>query len=315
MVIPHLYSVATGLPERVDLRTVPVLGTAFFGEEPFRLSRVTLSNDGLRGTELNAHDLDQVRTRFRLAAARDCLHETNRLRRPHTRRLAGFGWLLVPCLGAALSPDTLDGYAAVRKMDLTFNAEGRSSPCRSAKATVCGKASAPPVWTRSHTAAPSASPRRQAQFDLLLVGTCTRDIDQPCANLDSARASHANAEAAFALKEASPRRRSCCRPSALLSISIEYSEGAAMATEQLLLRLPDDLVRRFKRSVPSRRRSAFVQQLLEQALPPVQGDDDPLYQAALAVERDARLTDEMAEWEAATVNDGLAAAPSRKRRR
>jgi hypothetical protein len=88
-----------------------------------------------------------------------------------------------------------------------------------------------------------------------------------------------------------------------------------MATEQLLLRLPDDLVRRFKRSVPSRRRSAFVQQLIEQALPPVQGDDDPLYQAALAVERDERLAGEMAEWEAATVGDGLTAAPPRKRHR
>jgi hypothetical protein len=87
-----------------------------------------------------------------------------------------------------------------------------------------------------------------------------------------------------------------------------------MATEQLLLRLPDDLVRRFKRSVPSRRRSAFVQQLLEQALPPVHGDDDPLYQAALAVERDGRLASEMAEWETATVVDGLADARSRKRR-
>ena len=88
-----------------------------------------------------------------------------------------------------------------------------------------------------------------------------------------------------------------------------------MPTQQLLLRLPDDLVWRFKRSVPSRRRSAFVQQLLEQALPPVQGDDDPLDQAALAVERDARLAGEMAEWEAATVSDVLAAAPSRRRRR
>ena len=88
-----------------------------------------------------------------------------------------------------------------------------------------------------------------------------------------------------------------------------------MPTEQLLLRLPDDLVRRFKRSIPSRRRSAFVQQLLEQALPPDQGDDDPLYQAALAVERDMRLAGEMAEWEAATIGDGLTVAPPRKRRR
>jgi hypothetical protein len=87
-----------------------------------------------------------------------------------------------------------------------------------------------------------------------------------------------------------------------------------MATEQLLLRLPGDLVRRFKRSVPCRRRSAFVQQLLEQALPLMQGDDDPLYQATLAVARDVHLADEMAEWEAATVGDGLIAAPTRRAR-
>ena len=88
-----------------------------------------------------------------------------------------------------------------------------------------------------------------------------------------------------------------------------------MPTEQLLLRLPDDLVRRFKRSVPSRRRSAFVQQLLEQALRSVQGDNDPLYQVALAVEQDARLTAEMAEWQAATVADGLHPALPRAQRR
>ena len=34
------------------------------------------------------------------------------------------------------------------------------------------------------------------------------------------------------------------------------------------------------------------------------GDDDPLYQAALAVERDEALASEMAEWEAATIDDG-----------
>jgi hypothetical protein len=92
-------------------------------------------------------------------------------------------------------------------------------------------------------------------------------------------------------------------------------ESRAMPTEQLLLHLPDDLVRRFKRSIPSRRRSAFVQQLLEQALPPDRGDDDPLYQAALVVEQDLRRVGEMAEWEAATIGDGLPVAPSRKRRR
>ena len=84
-----------------------------------------------------------------------------------------------------------------------------------------------------------------------------------------------------------------------------------MATQQLLVRLPEELARRLKRRVPARQRSLFVQRLLEQALSPDEGDDDPLYnddplyQAALAVERDERLAAEMAEWDA-TTGDGLA---------
>lgn len=75
-----------------------------------------------------------------------------------------------------------------------------------------------------------------------------------------------------------------------------------MATQQILLRLPEELVQRLRRSVPARGRSAFIQRLLEQALPA--DDDDPLNQAALAVERDTRLADEMAEWDI-TVSDGV----------
>jgi hypothetical protein len=89
--------------------------------------------------------------------------------------------------------------------------------------------------------------------------------------------------------------------------------NATMATEQLLLRLPDDLVRRFKQIVPARERSAFVRQLLEQALPSADSDSDPLYLAALAVEQDTSLGDEMAEWEAGTIGDGLAETPTFKR--
>jgi len=45
---------------------------------------------------------------------------------------------------------------------------------------------------------------------------------------------------------------------------------------------------------------------LEESLPADDGgDDDPLYQAALAVEKDEELASEMAEWETATVDDGL----------
>lgn len=77
-----------------------------------------------------------------------------------------------------------------------------------------------------------------------------------------------------------------------------------MPTRQLLVRLPEELARRLKRRVPARSRSAFVQRLLEQALPPDEGDDDPLYRLALAVEQDEQLAAEMAEWDS-TAGDGL----------
>ena len=73
--------------------------------------------------------------------------------------------------------------------------------------------------------------------------------------------------------------------------------------QQILLRLPEELVQRLKQRVPARGRSAFVQRLIEQALPPAD-EDDPLYQAAVAVERDEVLAAEMAEWDG-TVGDGL----------
>lgn len=86
-----------------------------------------------------------------------------------------------------------------------------------------------------------------------------------------------------------------------------------MATQQLLVRLPEELARRLKRQVPARGRSAFVQRLLEQALAPEGGEDDPLYQAALEVEQDEQLAAEMAEWDG-TVADGLKTdAPTARR--
>lgn len=71
---------------------------------------------------------------------------------------------------------------------------------------------------------------------------------------------------------------------------------------QVLLRLPDDLAARFRQAVPARERSAYVQKLLEEALPPE--DDDWLYQVALEVEADEALRAEMAEWDVAS-GDGL----------
>jgi hypothetical protein len=80
-----------------------------------------------------------------------------------------------------------------------------------------------------------------------------------------------------------------------------------MGTQQLLLHLPDELVRRLKRAVAPRQRSKFIQDLLEQALPP-DGvvEADPLYLAAVEVEKDEALAAEMAGWEPATLSDGVA---------
>lgn len=79
-----------------------------------------------------------------------------------------------------------------------------------------------------------------------------------------------------------------------------------MSTTQVLIHLPDQLVRRCKRHISLRQRSRFIQRLLEDALPPeVGGDDNPLYQAALALEKEDELASEIAEWEAATIEDGL----------
>jgi hypothetical protein len=80
-----------------------------------------------------------------------------------------------------------------------------------------------------------------------------------------------------------------------------------MATQQLLLHLPDELVRRLKRAVAPRQRSRFIQDLLEQALPPdAVAAADPLYLAALEVEKDEALAAEMAGWEPGTLSDGVA---------
>jgi hypothetical protein len=84
-------------------------------------------------------------------------------------------------------------------------------------------------------------------------------------------------------------------------------------SEQLLVRLPEGLLRRFKRAVAPRQRSKFIAQLLEEALPPDEVDDrDPLYRVALAVERDEALAAEMAEWETATIGGGLAPDPAER---
>jgi len=83
-------------------------------------------------------------------------------------------------------------------------------------------------------------------------------------------------------------------------------------TTQLLIRLPDALARRLKRRVPPRQRSAFVQRLLEDALSAGDDSDDPLYLAALEVEKDATLAAEMAEWDL-LAGDGLTESEASRR--
>ena len=89
-----------------------------------------------------------------------------------------------------------------------------------------------------------------------------------------------------------------------------------MSTQQVLVHLPEELVRRFRRAVAPRQRSKFIERLLEEALPAAEvSDSDPLYQAALAVEKDEALAAEMAEWEQAMLGDGVIAEPGNDPRR
>ena len=71
---------------------------------------------------------------------------------------------------------------------------------------------------------------------------------------------------------------------------------------QMHFHIHDPMAARFRQAVPPRQRSAFVTKLMEQALPE---DDDPLYQLALEVERDAALNAEMREWREGLIADGI----------
>lgn len=71
---------------------------------------------------------------------------------------------------------------------------------------------------------------------------------------------------------------------------------------QVLLRLPDELADRFREAVPARERSAYVQKLLESALPPK--DPDWLYKIALAANADEEHDQDLKDWDV-TVGDGL----------
>jgi len=75
-------------------------------------------------------------------------------------------------------------------------------------------------------------------------------------------------------------------------IAIAETENLGMATQQLLIRLSDAVVRRLTCRVPPRARSAFIQRLLEQALPADECEDDPLYQVLTPIEMSPKVPTE-----------------------
>ena len=71
--------------------------------------------------------------------------------------------------------------------------------------------------------------------------------------------------------------------------------------QKVLVSLPEDLVDRMKTTIPARKRSQVVKELLEKE---IERREKALYKCAVAVEKDKALNQEMAEWDA-TVGDGI----------
>ena len=78
-----------------------------------------------------------------------------------------------------------------------------------------------------------------------------------------------------------------------------------MSTQQILIRLPEDVAARFKAAVPARQRNKFIANLVAGA---VASQEDELARIAAAVTEDERsnpeLAQEMRDWEA-TLEDGM----------
>ncbi|MGP1679453.1 MAG: hypothetical protein ACTS6J_20145 [Burkholderiales bacterium] len=78
-----------------------------------------------------------------------------------------------------------------------------------------------------------------------------------------------------------------------------------MSTQQILIRLPEDVAARFKAAVPARQRNKFVADLVARA---VARQEDELTRIAVAVTDEERcnpeLAQEMRDWEA-TIGDGM----------
>ena len=75
-----------------------------------------------------------------------------------------------------------------------------------------------------------------------------------------------------------------------------------MSTQQILIRLPEDVAARFKAAVPARQRNKFVADLVARA---VARQDNELARIAVAVtdeeRRNPELAQEMRDWEATRV--------------
>jgi hypothetical protein len=78
-----------------------------------------------------------------------------------------------------------------------------------------------------------------------------------------------------------------------------------MSTQQILIRLPEDVAARFKAAVPARQRNKFVADLVAKA---VARQEDELTRIAVAVtdeeRRNPELAQEMHDWEV-TMGDGM----------
>lgn len=78
-----------------------------------------------------------------------------------------------------------------------------------------------------------------------------------------------------------------------------------MSTQQILIRLPEDVAARLKAAVPARQRNKFVADLVARA---VARREDELAKIAAAVtdeeRRNPELAQEMRDWEA-TIGDGI----------
>jgi hypothetical protein len=73
-------------------------------------------------------------------------------------------------------------------------------------------------------------------------------------------------------------------------------------TTQILIRLPNEVARRFRNAIPARQRSEFVRKLLEENLPTV---DEQMYELAVKAEAFDRANSEEVSELDATLVDGL----------